>query len=240
MATTVEVMAEAFHEAGTPFIVGHPGGESVELMEAARSRGMRFILIKQESAGAMLAVDLGRHHRLARCLHVDAGPRRGQHGQRRHPCLDGPQPADRHHRPVRAGHLRDRPAPASRSSRALRLGHEVERHDRGEDRPLAASPGTPDRRPRRRQARSSSICPPPRPSWRRPSFPPAVPLLPDLPGLRPDRASLKPAIDMLATGATRRSSWPAWARSGAARARAYSPSPSSWVRPSSPRPRPKA
>ena len=38
MVTTVEVMAEAFKEAGTPFIVGHPGGESVELMEAARQR----------------------------------------------------------------------------------------------------------------------------------------------------------------------------------------------------------
>src|SRR5215213_2179245 len=59
MASTVEVMAEAFQEAGTPFIVGHPGGESVELMEAARRRGMRFILIKQESAGAMLAATWG-------------------------------------------------------------------------------------------------------------------------------------------------------------------------------------
>ena len=36
MATTVEVLASAFKDAGTPFIVGHPGGESVELMEAAR------------------------------------------------------------------------------------------------------------------------------------------------------------------------------------------------------------
>src|ERR1044072_8176864 len=59
MATTVEVLADAFKEAGTPFIVGHPGGESVELMEAARQRGMRFILIKQESAGAMLASTFG-------------------------------------------------------------------------------------------------------------------------------------------------------------------------------------
>ena len=59
MASTVEVMAEAFQEAGTPFIVGHPGGESVELMEAARRRGMRFIFIKQESAGAMLAATWG-------------------------------------------------------------------------------------------------------------------------------------------------------------------------------------
>jgi acetolactate synthase-1/2/3 large subunit len=59
MPSTVEVMAEAFQEAGTAFIVGHPGGESVELMEAVRRRGMRFILIKQESAGAMLAATWG-------------------------------------------------------------------------------------------------------------------------------------------------------------------------------------
>ncbi|MCC7425862.1 MAG: thiamine pyrophosphate-binding protein [Alphaproteobacteria bacterium] len=59
MATTVEVLAEAFQEAGTPFIVGHPGGESVELMDAARKRGMRFILMKQEVAGAMLAATWG-------------------------------------------------------------------------------------------------------------------------------------------------------------------------------------
>jgi acetolactate synthase-1/2/3 large subunit len=59
MSTTVEVMADAFKEAGTPFLVGHPGGESVELMEAARKRDMRFILMKQETAGAMLAATWG-------------------------------------------------------------------------------------------------------------------------------------------------------------------------------------
>lgn len=59
MPTTVEVLADAFKEAGTPFLVGHPGGESVELMEAARQRDMRFILIKQEVAGAMLASTWG-------------------------------------------------------------------------------------------------------------------------------------------------------------------------------------
>ena len=59
MATTVEVLAEAFKAAGTPFIVGHPGGESVELMEAARQRQMRFLLMKQEVAGAMLASTWG-------------------------------------------------------------------------------------------------------------------------------------------------------------------------------------
>ena len=59
MATTVEVLAAAFKEAGTPFIVGHPGGESVELMEAGRQRQMRFLLMKQEVAGAMLAATWG-------------------------------------------------------------------------------------------------------------------------------------------------------------------------------------
>src|SRR5665213_3203341 len=59
MATTVEVLAAAFKDAGTPFIVGHPGGESVELMDAARVRDMRFILMKQEVAGAMLASTWG-------------------------------------------------------------------------------------------------------------------------------------------------------------------------------------
>src|SRR5919206_5385409 len=59
MIMTVEVLAAAFKDAGTPFIVGHPGGESVELMEAARQRGMRFLLMKQETAGAMLAATWG-------------------------------------------------------------------------------------------------------------------------------------------------------------------------------------
>ncbi len=59
MPTTVEVLVEAFRDWGTPFIVGHPGGESVEMMEAARLRGMRFILMKQETAGAMLASTWG-------------------------------------------------------------------------------------------------------------------------------------------------------------------------------------
>src|SRR5215207_1893392 len=59
MPTTVEVLADAFKAAGTPFIVGHPGGESVELMEAGRQRQMRFLLMKQEVAGAMLAATWG-------------------------------------------------------------------------------------------------------------------------------------------------------------------------------------
>ena len=59
MSTTVEVLVSAFQRAGTPFIAGHPGGESIELLDAARAGGMRFILMKQESAAAMLAATWG-------------------------------------------------------------------------------------------------------------------------------------------------------------------------------------
>jgi acetolactate synthase I/II/III large subunit len=48
VATTVQVFAEAFKQAGTPFIVGHPGGASVELMETARQRQMRFLPMQQD------------------------------------------------------------------------------------------------------------------------------------------------------------------------------------------------
>ena len=59
MSSAVEVLTDAFLECGTPFIVGHPGGETVELMDAARARDMRYILMKQEVAGAMLAATWG-------------------------------------------------------------------------------------------------------------------------------------------------------------------------------------
>ena len=59
MSTTVEVLAQAIKDSGTPFIVGHPGGESVEFMDAARKLDMRFILMKQEVAGAMVAATWG-------------------------------------------------------------------------------------------------------------------------------------------------------------------------------------
>ena len=59
MSSTVEVLADAFLECGTSFVVGHPGGETVELMDAARARNMRYVLMKQEVAGAMLAATWG-------------------------------------------------------------------------------------------------------------------------------------------------------------------------------------
>src|SRR5258706_12881416 len=74
MSTTVEVLASAFKDAGTPFIVGHPGGESVELMEAARQRQLRFLPMKQEVAGAMLASTWGDITRIPCICMTTRGP----------------------------------------------------------------------------------------------------------------------------------------------------------------------
>ena len=112
MTTTVEVLAAAFKDAGTPFIVGHPGGESVELMEAARQRQMRFLLMKQEVAGAMLASTWGDLTGSPGDLSVDARTGRRQYGQRRGARVSRPLAADRDYRFLFASDLRDRLAPA--------------------------------------------------------------------------------------------------------------------------------
>jgi hypothetical protein len=98
MSTTVEVLAAAFKDAGTPFIVGHPGGESVELMEAARQRQMRFLLMKQEVAGAMLASTWGDLTGSPGICLSTRGPRRGQYGQWRRARISRSLAADRDHR----------------------------------------------------------------------------------------------------------------------------------------------
>ncbi|WP_371229588.1 thiamine pyrophosphate-binding protein [Roseovarius sp. 2305UL8-3] len=59
MSTTVEVLADSLKEIGTDVVVGHPGGETVELMDALRERDMRYILMKQEVAAAMVAATWG-------------------------------------------------------------------------------------------------------------------------------------------------------------------------------------
>ncbi len=59
MPSVVEVLVEGFKEAGTPLIVGIPGDETLEMIEAARQQDVRFILMKQETAGAMLAATWG-------------------------------------------------------------------------------------------------------------------------------------------------------------------------------------
>ena len=140
MATTVEVLASAFKEAGTPFIVGHPGGELVELMEAGRQRQMRFLLMKQEVAGAMLAATWGEITGSPGVCLSTRGPGRRQHGQRRGPCAARPRAPDRHHRRLLAAHLRDRAAPAHRPAGRLCPARQVEHRHRRQDRAPAGAP----------------------------------------------------------------------------------------------------
>jgi acetolactate synthase I/II/III large subunit len=60
MPTTVEVMVDGFAAAGTQFIAGVPGEQAaLDIIETARKRGMRFILVKQETAGAMMSATWG-------------------------------------------------------------------------------------------------------------------------------------------------------------------------------------
>ena len=124
MATTVEVLAEAFKAAGTPFIVGHPGGESVELMEAGRQRQMRFLLMKQEVAGAMLAATWGEITGSPGVCLSTRGPGAANMVNGVAHALPRPRPADRHHRRLLAPDLRDGAAPAHQPARGLRAAGE--------------------------------------------------------------------------------------------------------------------
>ncbi len=196
MASTVEVMAEAFHEAGTPFIVGHPGGESVELMEAARDRGMRFILIKQESAGAMLAATWGDITGAPGvCLSTRAPGAANMVNGVTHAWMDrSPLIAitDQYAATTYATGLRQR-------LDQLALYRSITKWN-------AAVDARTVRHQLRRALRIATSAPPGPVQLDLPSsetlqeageLPAAVPLLPDRPALRPDQESLGPALDAL-------------------------------------------
>ena len=140
MSTTVEVLATAFKEAGTPFIVGHPGGESVELMEAARQRQMRFLLMKQEVAGAMLAATWGDiTGSPGICLSTRGPGATNMVNGVAHAYLDR-APLIAITDSEFAADLRDRPAPAVEPARHLRADREMEHDHRRQGGAPAATP----------------------------------------------------------------------------------------------------
>ena len=60
MSTYADVVAEVLQDAGIEFIFGVPGSlSSVELIEAARKRGIRYILCSNESSAAVKAGTYG-------------------------------------------------------------------------------------------------------------------------------------------------------------------------------------
>ena len=52
---TAEIIAEALKEQGVRYAYGIPGGEVLELLEAFRKTGIRFVLTKQELGAGMMA-----------------------------------------------------------------------------------------------------------------------------------------------------------------------------------------
>jgi acetolactate synthase-1/2/3 large subunit len=196
MSTTVEVLVEAFKECGTPFIVGHPGGESVDLMEAARAIDMRFILMKQESAGAILAGTWGEiTGSPGVCISTRAPGAANMVNGVSHAWMDRcPLIAitDQYAVPTYETGLRQR-------LNALQLYT-----------PITKWNGTLHASTVRQQIRRgirTSIAPPQGPvqfdlpanetRLEAADLPAPAPLTPDLPALRPDRDSLKPALQMI-------------------------------------------
>jgi acetolactate synthase-1/2/3 large subunit len=55
MATAAELIAERLHAAGCRLAFGVPGGEVLALVEALTRRGLGFVLVKHENAGAFMA-----------------------------------------------------------------------------------------------------------------------------------------------------------------------------------------
>ena len=60
MATYADVVAAALSDAGIEYIFGVPGSlGSVELIEAARRRGIRYVLCSNEASAAVMAGTYG-------------------------------------------------------------------------------------------------------------------------------------------------------------------------------------
>ncbi|MGE3909255.1 MAG: thiamine pyrophosphate-binding protein [Chloroflexota bacterium] len=196
MPSTVEVMAQAFKDAGTPFIVGHPGGESVELMEASHRLGMRFILVKQESAGAMLAATWGDlTGSPGVCLSTRAPGAANMVNGVTHAWMD--------RSPLIA--ITDQYGPATYATGLRQRLDQLSLYDSVTKWNATVSARTV--RHTLRRAMRVATAPPPGPvQLDLPStetlqeaadLPADVPLLPELATLRPDRASLKPVLEML-------------------------------------------
>jgi acetolactate synthase I/II/III large subunit len=53
--TVAEVMAEELRESGVEYVYGLPGGENVQLLDAIRRAGIRYVLVHHESSAVFMA-----------------------------------------------------------------------------------------------------------------------------------------------------------------------------------------
>src|SRR5262245_66692247 len=55
MATVADSLAAGLREAGVDLVYGLPGGENVEVLDALRRVGLRFVLVHHESSAVFMA-----------------------------------------------------------------------------------------------------------------------------------------------------------------------------------------
>ena len=60
MPTVAEVLAQTLQEAGVEIVFGLPGGENVEVLDALRRAGIRFVLVRNENSALFMADTVGR------------------------------------------------------------------------------------------------------------------------------------------------------------------------------------
>ena len=58
--TVAEVLAESLRKAGVETVFGLPGGENVEVLEALRRAGIRFVLVRNENSAVFMAAAAAR------------------------------------------------------------------------------------------------------------------------------------------------------------------------------------
>ena len=59
MTTVARVIGRRLHEAGVRYVMGHPGGEVVDLIDGFREEGLEFVLTRHETAAAFMADAIG-------------------------------------------------------------------------------------------------------------------------------------------------------------------------------------
>src|SRR5438132_13010149 len=55
MTTVGRLIGERLRESGVRYVMGHPGGEVVDLIEGFRDAGLEFVLTRHEAAAAFMA-----------------------------------------------------------------------------------------------------------------------------------------------------------------------------------------
>ncbi|HLQ04938.1 MAG TPA: thiamine pyrophosphate-binding protein, partial [Verrucomicrobiae bacterium] len=55
IGTVGQLIGERLHAAGVRYVMGHPGGEVVDLIEGFRAAGLEFILTRHETSAAFMA-----------------------------------------------------------------------------------------------------------------------------------------------------------------------------------------